>query len=145
MYDMITMTLKGFHFHVSSSLSRSVNRSKNDKFLLGCDPNARCKRKSVFDRKSRMLPVLILLISFGILMESHMGMVAASSTPAAAAAGGGGGAGEGKPTMDLQGKREDLFSSTSKLEDLVEHELQIVELLDTFVDYTMSRANIIKS
>lgn len=46
---------------------------------------------------------------------------------------------------DLQGKREDLFSSTSKLEDLVEHELQIVELLDTFVEYTVSRTNIIKS
>jgi hypothetical protein len=42
-------------------------------------------------------------------------------------------------------QREDLFSSTSKLEELVESELQIVDLLDTFADYALERAQTIKS
>jgi len=42
-------------------------------------------------------------------------------------------------------QREDLFSSTSKLEELVENELQIVDLLDTFAEYALERAQTIKS
>ena len=42
-------------------------------------------------------------------------------------------------------QREDLFSSTSKLEDLVENEEQIIDVLDTFADYTMEKANLIKA
>ena len=42
-------------------------------------------------------------------------------------------------------QREDLFSSTSKLEDLVENEEQVIDVLDTFADYTMEKANLIKA
>jgi prolyl 4-hydroxylase len=42
-------------------------------------------------------------------------------------------------------QKEDLFSSTSKLEELVDNELQIVDLLDTFASYTLEKAQLIKS
>jgi len=45
----------------------------------------------------------------------------------------------------MPNQREDLFSSTSKLADMVENELQIVDLLDTFADYITERAQTIKS
>lgn len=74
--------------------------------------------------------VSIFLISFIILTVKSAAAV---------------GPGSEAKSADLQGKREDLFSSTSKLEDLVEHELQIVELLETFVEFTVSRTNMIKA
>jgi len=45
----------------------------------------------------------------------------------------------------VQNQREDVFSSTSKLEELVQSELQIVDLLETFADYTLEKAQVIKS
>jgi len=42
-------------------------------------------------------------------------------------------------------QRDDVFSSTSKLNDLVEHEAQIVDLLDTFATYTIEKAKLIKA
>jgi len=45
----------------------------------------------------------------------------------------------------LQNAREDVFSSTSKLEDLVQNELQVLDLLTTFTEYTIEKANLIKS
>ena len=45
----------------------------------------------------------------------------------------------------IHNQREDLFSSTSKLEELVESELQIVDLLETFADYALERAQTIKT
>lgn len=45
----------------------------------------------------------------------------------------------------VQTQREDIFSSTSKLEELVDNELQVVDLLDTFADFVSERADIIRS
>ena len=44
----------------------------------------------------------------------------------------------------MPNQREDLFSSTSKLADMVENELQVVDLLDTFAEYIAERAQTIK-
>ncbi|CAG7723752.1 unnamed protein product [Allacma fusca] len=50
-----------------------------------------------------------------------------------------------RESQPISSQREDLFSSTSKLEDLVESEVQIVDVLDTFADYTLEKAKLIKS
>ncbi|ODN01135.1 Prolyl 4-hydroxylase subunit alpha-1, partial [Orchesella cincta] len=118
------MTLKGFSGAVS------VNNPRDKLVLDGVNSNkersmgAEGSQKVIFRRKPSV-SVSVLLISL-ILLQVTAATV-------------------GEAKSDLQGKREDLFSSTSKLEDLVEHELQIVELLETFVDYTVNRANIVKS
>lgn len=44
----------------------------------------------------------------------------------------------------IRNEREDLFSSTSKLADMVESEYQVVDLLDTFADYVSDKARTIR-
>lgn len=124
------MTLKAFSPSVVS-----VNKSerKLDKFLTDCANG--CEDKGVErNRRSSAARLVFHPNTIMVLLISCLLFERAAATT-----------GTGETKSDLQGKREDLFSSTSKLEDLVEHEIQIVELLDTFVEYTISRANIIKS
>jgi hypothetical protein len=60
-------------------------------------------------------------------------------TTSSGTSGGGGGGGNG-----LRNSREDVFSSTSKLEELVHMELQVLDLLTTFTEYTIEKAALIK-
>jgi hypothetical protein len=50
-----------------------------------------------------------------------------------------------REASSLQNAREDVFSSTSKLEDLVQNEMQVLDLLATYTEYTIEKANLIKS
>lgn len=53
--------------------------------------------------------------------------------------------GLGDINNELRNSREDVFSSTSKLEQLVHNELQVLDLLSTFTDYTIEKASLIKT
>lgn len=49
-----------------------------------------------------------------------------------------------REASELQNSREDVFSSIAKLEEVVENEMQVLDLLTTFTDYVIEKANFIK-
>ncbi|XP_021954740.2 prolyl 4-hydroxylase subunit alpha-1 isoform X2 [Folsomia candida] len=49
-----------------------------------------------------------------------------------------------RESNELRNAREDVFSSTSKLEELVHNEFQVLDLLTTFTEYTIEKATMIK-